>query len=87
MLTESSRLRQQTPLSSRWVLALTILLGQVTMAFSMFAVAVALPSIMHALNGDVTTITYRNFKRHFRTAHCSGSQCGAARPGHAAEDR
>jgi len=56
MLTESSRLRQQTPLSSRWVLALTILLGQVTMAFSMFAVAVALPSIMNALNGDVTTI-------------------------------
>ena len=38
MLTESSRLLQQTPLSSRWSLALTILLGQVTMALSMFAV-------------------------------------------------
>src|SRR6266446_8635141 len=56
MLHESSRVRLHTPPSSRWVLALTILLGQVTMAFSMFAVAVALPSIMHALNGDVTTI-------------------------------
>ena len=42
--------------SSRWVLALTILLGQVTLAFSMFAVAVALPSIMNALSADVTTI-------------------------------
>jgi EmrB/QacA subfamily drug resistance transporter len=43
-------------LSSRWVLALTILLGQVTLAFSMFAVAVALPSIMNALSADVATI-------------------------------
>src|SRR5258706_7955979 len=43
-------------LSSRWVLALTILLGQVTLAFSMFAVAVALPNIMNALSGDITTI-------------------------------
>jgi MFS family permease len=34
---------------------MTILLGQVTIAFSMFAVAVALPSIMNALNGDVIT--------------------------------
>jgi len=56
MLYESSRARPQAPHASRWVLALTILLGQVTMAFSMFAVAVALPSIMNALNGDVTTI-------------------------------
>ena len=46
----------QAPRSSRWVLALTILLGQVTMAFSMFAVAVALPSIMNALSADITTI-------------------------------
>lgn len=46
----------QAPHASRWVLALTILLGQVTMAFSMFAVAVALPNIMHALSGDITTI-------------------------------
>jgi len=38
------------------VLALTILLGQVTLAFSMFAVAVALPTIMHAMSADVTTI-------------------------------
>ncbi len=38
------------------MLALTILLGQVTMAFSMFAVAVALPNIMHALSGHVSTI-------------------------------
>ena len=56
MRTESSRVLAQTSPSSRWVLALTILLGQVTMAFSMFAVAVALPSIMNALNGDVSTI-------------------------------
>ena len=56
MLYESSRARPQAPHASRWVLALTILLGQVTMAFSMFAVAVGLPSIMNALNGDVTTI-------------------------------
>src|SRR5882724_12998777 len=56
MLYESSRARPQAPHTSRWVLALTILLGQVTMAFSMFAVAVALPSIMNALNGDVSTI-------------------------------
>src|SRR4029453_16742214 len=45
-----------TALASRWVLALTILLGQITLAFSMFAVAVALPSIMNALNGDIATI-------------------------------
>ena len=44
----------QAPRSSRWVLALTILLGQVTMAFSMFAVAVALPNIMQALSADST---------------------------------
>ena len=45
-----------TALSSRWVLALTILLGQVTLAFSMFAVAVALPNIMNALSADVSSI-------------------------------
>src|SRR5258706_2486590 len=56
MLHESPRVRPRPPPSSRWVLALSILLGQVTMAFSMFAVAVALPSIMHALNADVSTI-------------------------------
>lgn len=55
MLTTSPRLRQ-APHTSRWLLALTILLGQVTLAFSMFAVAVALPNIMNALGADVTTI-------------------------------
>lgn len=55
MLTKSPPL-YATTLSSRWVLALTILLGQVTLAFSMFAVAVALPNIMHAMSADVTTI-------------------------------
>jgi MFS transporter, DHA2 family, multidrug resistance protein len=55
MLTKSPALHAATP-SSRWVLALTILLGQVTLAFSMFAVAVALPNIMSALSADVTTI-------------------------------
>lgn len=45
-----------TSFASRWVLAFTILLGQVTLAFSMFAVAVALPNIMHAMSADVTTI-------------------------------
>src|SRR4029434_8773023 len=35
--------------SSRWVLALTILTGQITLAFSMFAVAVAMPNIMSAI--------------------------------------
>jgi MFS transporter, DHA2 family, multidrug resistance protein len=55
MLTKSPPLHATTP-SSRWVLALTILLGQVTLAFSMFAVAVALPNIMSALSADVTTI-------------------------------
>jgi len=55
MLTQAPSL-QATTLSSRWVLALTILLGQVTLAFSMFAVAVALPNIMHAMSADVTTI-------------------------------
>lgn len=48
--------RHDTAPSSRWVLALTILLGQVTLAFSMFAVAVALPNIMNAMSADVTTI-------------------------------
>ncbi|WP_089720575.1 DHA2 family efflux MFS transporter permease subunit [Candidatus Entotheonella palauensis] len=42
--------------SSRWVLAFTILIGQVTLAFSMFAVAVALPKIMSAMSADVTNI-------------------------------
>ncbi len=42
--------------SSRWLLAFTILTGQVTLAFSMFAVAVALPNIMSAMNADVTNI-------------------------------
>ena len=55
MLTESPHTPHRAD-PSRWVLALTILLGQITMAFSMFAVAVALPSIMHALNGNITTI-------------------------------
>ncbi len=55
MRTLSPRVSPAPP-ASRWALALTILLGQVTMAFSMFAVAVALPNIMSALNGDVTTI-------------------------------
>ena len=55
MLTESPRTPHGAD-PSRWVLALTILLGQITMAFSMFAVAVALPSIMNALNGDISTI-------------------------------
>lgn len=40
----------------RWLLALTILVGQITLAFSMFAVAVALPNIMSALSADVTNI-------------------------------
>jgi MFS transporter, DHA2 family, multidrug resistance protein len=35
---------------------LTILLGQVTLAFSMFAVVVALPKIMSAMSADVTSI-------------------------------
>lgn len=56
MLTTAARVQPSPVLASRWVLASTILLGQVTMAFSMFAVAVALPNIMHALNGDVTSI-------------------------------
>lgn len=56
MLTTVPRLQASPLIASRWVLASTILLGQVTMAFSMFAVAVALPNIMNALNGDVTTI-------------------------------
>jgi MFS transporter, DHA2 family, multidrug resistance protein len=55
MLTTSPVVHGSAP-SSRWVLALTILLGQVTLAFSMFAVAVALPSIMNALSADVSTI-------------------------------
>jgi hypothetical protein len=42
--------------SSRWLLALTILTGQITLAFSMFAVAVALPNIMSAMSADVTNI-------------------------------
>lgn len=42
--------------SSRWILAFTILTGQVTLAFSMFAVAVALPNIMSAMSADVTNI-------------------------------
>jgi EmrB/QacA subfamily drug resistance transporter len=49
----------KTPLrlpSSRWLLALTILTGQITLAFSMFAVAVALPNIMSAMSADVTSI-------------------------------
>ncbi len=55
MLTQAPSL-QATTLSSRWVLALTILLGQVTLAFSMFAIAVALPNIMDSMSADVTTI-------------------------------
>jgi MFS family permease len=46
----------QGPGYSRWWLALTILLGQVTLAFSMFAVVVALPKIMSAMSADVTSI-------------------------------
>ena len=47
-----------TPVTSpsRWLLALTILIGQITLAFSMFAVAVALPQIMSAMSADVTNI-------------------------------
>ena len=42
--------------TSRWWLAIAILVGQITLAFSMFAVAVALPNIMNALSADVTSI-------------------------------
>jgi DHA2 family multidrug resistance protein len=51
-----SPLAQQALSRSRWWLALTILLGQVTLAFSMFAVVVALPKIMSAMSADVTSI-------------------------------
>jgi DHA2 family multidrug resistance protein len=51
-----SPLAQQALAHSRWWLALTILLGQVTLAFSMFAVVVALPKIMSAMSADVTSI-------------------------------
>jgi hypothetical protein len=44
------------PTRSRWWLALTILLGQVTLAFSMFATVVALPKIMSAMSADITSI-------------------------------
>ena len=47
---------RQEPDYSRWWLALTILLGQVTLAFSMFATVVALPKIMSAMSADVTSI-------------------------------
>jgi EmrB/QacA subfamily drug resistance transporter len=47
---------RQAPDDSRWWLALTILLGQVTLAFSMFATVVALPKIMSAMSADVTSI-------------------------------
>ena len=60
---ESSRLISTPPVAataplpaSRWLLALTILTGQITLAFSMFAVAVALPNIMAALNADISNI-------------------------------
>ena len=46
----------EVPAYSRWWLALTILLGQVTLAFSMFAVVVALPKIMSAMSADVSSI-------------------------------
>ena len=46
----------EKPAYSRWWLALTILLGQVTLAFSMFAVVVALPKIMSAMSADVSSI-------------------------------
>jgi DHA2 family multidrug resistance protein len=46
------------PSSSRWLLAVTILIGQITLAFSMFAVAVALPKIMAAMSADVTDIQW-----------------------------
>jgi EmrB/QacA subfamily drug resistance transporter len=42
--------------TSRWWLAIVILVGQITLAFSMFAVAVALPNMMNALSADVTSI-------------------------------
>lgn len=41
---------------SRWFLVVAILTGQITLAFSMFAVAVALPNIVSALGAEVTNI-------------------------------
>src|ERR687891_2132982 len=52
----ASPVARQAPDASRWWLALTILLGQVTLAFSMFATVVALPKIMSAMSADVTNI-------------------------------
>lgn len=52
----NASLSSSQPGSSRWWLAVTILLGQVTLAFSMFAVVVALPKIMSAMSADVTSI-------------------------------
>lgn len=63
ILVESTHLMRSDPLlprlesnHSRWWLALTILLGQVTLAFSMFATVVAFPKIMSAMSADVTSI-------------------------------
>lgn len=56
ILTTSPRPQRQPLSSSRWLLAVTILIGQITLAFSMFAVAVALPNIMHAMSVDATSI-------------------------------
>jgi hypothetical protein len=53
--TEPPLARLEPAFSRRW-LALTILLGQVTLAFSMFATVVAPPKIMSAMNAAVTGI-------------------------------
>jgi DHA2 family multidrug resistance protein len=52
----ASPIARQEPGYSRWWLALTILLGQVTLAFSMFATVVALPKIMSAMSADISSI-------------------------------
>ncbi|HXH09610.1 MAG TPA: hypothetical protein VNP04_07610 [Alphaproteobacteria bacterium] len=49
-------LSSSKPGCSRWWLAATFLLGQVTLGFSLFAVVVALPKIMSPMSADVTSI-------------------------------
>jgi DHA2 family multidrug resistance protein len=55
MATEPPLARIEPTRSHSW-LALTILLGQVTLAFSMFATVVALPKTMSAMSADITSI-------------------------------
>jgi MFS transporter, DHA2 family, multidrug resistance protein len=55
---DTSRVDHQKPSREKWYVATTVLPGQLTIAFGMFGVVVALPNIIVAFEADVQTVQW-----------------------------